>query len=109
MIDHELILRQIPAEEKTLTPPPSVFYVRIHPVQRLPINLRPRKLRKARNSCGSADVIVYEDRQSLFGSSDEISDVETLSKPKARTRQSGTGQVRPVKSPQAAEERDVHR
>jgi signal recognition particle subunit SEC65 len=106
-IDHEAILRQIPTEEKTLTPPPSVFHARIHPVKRSPIMLRPRKSRKARNSCGSADMIVHEDPQSPSGSSDETSDVETPSKPRARTRQSSTGQVRPVKSLQAAEESDV--
>jgi len=107
VIDYEAILQQIPAEEKTLTPPPSVFHARIHPFRRSPIMLRPRKLRKARNSCGSADIIVHEDPQSPSGSSDETSDVDTPSKPKARTRQSGTGQVRPVKLSQAAEESDV--
>jgi len=56
--------------------------------------LRPRKSRKARNSCGSIDIIVHEDPQSSSGSLDETSDVETLSKPRARTRQSGTGQTR---------------
>ena len=107
VIDHEAILRQIPAEEKTLTPPSSVFHARIHPFKRSPIVLRPRKSRKARNSCGSADIIVHEDPQSPSGSSDETSDVETPSKLRARTRQSGTGQLRPVKSSQAAEESDV--
>jgi hypothetical protein len=98
VIDHESILRQIPAEEKTLTPPPSVFHARIHPVKRSPIMLRPRKSRKARHSCGSADIIVHEDPQSPSGSSDETSDVETPSKPRARTR---------LKTTQAAEESDV--
>jgi len=107
VIDHEAILRQIPAEEKTLTPPPSVFYARIHSFKRSPIKLRPRKSRKARNSCGSTDIIVHEDPQSPSGSSDETSDVETPSKPRARTQQFGTGQVRSVKSSQAAEESDV--
>jgi len=107
VIDHEAILRQIPAEEMTLTPPPSVFHARIHPFKRSPIKLRPRKSRKARNSCGSADIIVHEDPQSPSGSSDETSDVDTPSKPRARTRQSGTGQMRSVKSPQAAEESDI--
>jgi hypothetical protein len=107
VIDHEAILRQIPAEEKSLTPPPSVFHARIHPVKRSPIMLRPRKSRKARNSCSSTDIIVYEDPQSPFGSSDETSDVETPSKPRACTRQFGTGQMRSVKSSQAAEESDI--
>ena len=70
--------------------------------------LRPRKSRKARNSCGSADIIVHEDPQSPSGSSDETSDVETPSKPRARTPQSGTGKIRSVKSSQAVEEGDVH-
>ena len=106
VIDHEAILRQMPAEEKALTPPPSVFHARIYPFERSPIMLRPRT-RKARNSCGSADIIVHEDPQSPSGSSDETSDVETPSKPRTRTRQSGTGQIRSVKSSQAAEESDV--
>jgi len=64
IIDHEVILRQIPAKEKTLTPLPSVFHTRIHPFKRSPIMLRPRKSRKARNSCGSVDIIVHEDPKS---------------------------------------------
>ncbi|KAH8585875.1 hypothetical protein B0O99DRAFT_646021, partial [Bisporella sp. PMI_857] len=107
VIDHEAILRQIPAEEKSLTPPPSVFHARIYPFKRSPIMLRPRKSRKARNSCGSAGIIVHEDPQSPSGSSDETSDVETPSKPGARTRQSSTRQMRSIKSSQAAEERDI--
>ena len=58
VIDHEAILRQIPAEEKNLTPPPSVFHARIHPFTQSPILLRPRQSRKARNSCGATDMIV---------------------------------------------------
>jgi hypothetical protein len=49
-------------------------------------------------------IIVREDLQSLSGLSDETSDVETLSKPRACTCYSGTGQVRPVKLSQAAKE-----
>jgi hypothetical protein len=67
--------------------------------------LRPRKSRKARNSCGSAGIIVHKDPQSPSSSSDEILDVETPSKPRACTRQSGTGQMRSVKS---SEESNVH-
>jgi hypothetical protein len=107
VIDHKAILRQIPVEEKTLTPPPSVFHARIHLFERSPIMLRPRKSRKARNSCGSADIIVHEDPQSPSGSSGETSDVKTPSKLKASTRQSSTGQIRSVKSSQAAEKSDV--
>jgi hypothetical protein len=107
VIDHEAILRQIPAEEKALTPPASVFKARVHPFKRSPIQLRPRKSRKARSSCSTVDITVHEDPQSPSGSSDETSDVETPSKPRARTRQSGTGQMRSVKSSQAAEESDV--
>ncbi|KAH6667181.1 hypothetical protein B0J14DRAFT_629544 [Halenospora varia] len=109
VIDHETILRQIPAEEKALTPPPSVFHARMHPFERSPIMLRPRKSQKARNSCGSADIIVHEDPQSPSGSSDETSDVETPSKRRVRTRQSSTGQTRSVKPSQVVEESNVHR
>ncbi|TVY90595.1 hypothetical protein LAWI1_G003827 [Lachnellula willkommii] len=107
VIDHETILRQIPAEEKTSTPPPSAFRTRIYPFKRSPIMLRPRKPRKARNSCDSANIIVHEDPQSPSGSSDETSDFETPSKPKARTHQSDTRQMRSAKTSQAAEESDV--
>ncbi|KAG9241154.1 hypothetical protein BJ878DRAFT_522142 [Calycina marina] len=107
VIDHEAILRQIPAEEKALTPPPSVFYARIHSFKRSPIKLRPRKSRKARNSCGSADTIVHEDPQSPSSSSDEAADVDTPSKSRARTRRAGTGQMRSIKSSQAVEESDI--
>ena len=106
VIDHEAILRQIPAEDKTLTPPSSVFHARIHPFKREPILLRPRKPRKARNSCASA-IIVHEDPQSPSGSSDETSDFETPSKPKARARRSNTGQMRSAKTSQVVEESDV--
>ncbi|CAG8982299.1 hypothetical protein HYALB_00014022 [Hymenoscyphus albidus] len=107
VIDHETILQQIPAEEKMLTPPHSVFHARIYPFERSPIMLRPRKLRKARNSCGSVNIIVHEDPQSPSGSSDETSDIETPSKQRAHTHQSNVGQVRPVRKSQAAEESDV--
>ncbi|RDL30224.1 Uncharacterized protein BP5553_10502 [Venustampulla echinocandica] len=107
VIDHEAILRQIPPEEKTLTPPPSVFHARIHPFKRSPIILRPRKSRKARNSCGSVDILLHEDPQSPSSSSDETSDVETPSKSRARTNQSGTGQIHSINSSQTAEDRDV--
>ncbi len=102
VIDHEAILRQIPAEEKTLTPLPSVFHARIHHFKRSPIMLRSRKSRKARSSCGSAEMIVHEGPQSPSGSSDEASDVETPSKPKVCMRLSNTGQMCSVKKSQAA-------
>lgn len=107
VIDYEAILRQIPADEKTLTPPPSVFHVRIHPFKRSPIMLRPRRPRRSRNSYGSADIIVYEDPQSLSGSSEETSDVKTPSKSRACIYQSGTGQICSVKSLQAAKETNI--
>ncbi|KAH8591188.1 hypothetical protein B0O99DRAFT_632694 [Bisporella sp. PMI_857] len=107
VIDHEPILRQIPAEEKSLTPLPSAFRARIYPFKRSPVMLRSRKPRKAKNSCGSTEIIVHEDPQSPSGSSDETSDVETPSKPGAQTRQSGAGQMRSIKSSQAPEERDI--
>ncbi|KAL5312936.1 hypothetical protein ACEPPN_019362 [Leptodophora sp. 'Broadleaf-Isolate-01'] len=107
VIDHEEILRQIPADEKTLTPPPSVFHARIYPFKRSPIMLRPRKSRKARNSCGSVEITLHEDPQSPSGSSDEASDIDTPSKSRARTRQAGTGQMRSIKSSQVVEESDI--
>ena len=107
VIDHEAILRQIPAEDKTLTPPPSVFHARIHPFERSPIILRPRKSRKARNSCGSAGITSHKDPQSPSSSSGETSDVDTPSKSMARTRQAGTEQIRSVKSSQAVEESHI--
>ena len=107
VIDHEAILRQIPAEDKTLTPPPSVFHARIHPFVRSPIMLRPRKSRNARKSCGSAEITLHEDPKSPSGSSDETSDIDTPSKSRARTRQAGNGQMRSIKSSQAVEESDI--
>jgi hypothetical protein len=107
VIDHEAILRQIPAKEKALTPLLSIFYAQIHPFTQSLIMLRPRKSQKARNSCGSVDIIVHEDPQSLSGSSDETSDVETPSKPKARMRQCCTGEIHSAKSLQVAKESDV--
>jgi hypothetical protein len=105
-IDHEAILQQIPAEEKALSPPLSVFYARIHPFKWSPIILR-LTTRKARNSCGSADITVHEDPQSPSVSSDESPNVETPSKPRAPTRQSGTGQMHSAKSSQAAEKSEA--
>lgn len=105
-IDYEAILQQIPAEEKTLTPPPSVYQARIHSFQRSPIVLRARKTRRVRSSCGSI-MTVHKDPQTPSGSSDETSDIETLSKPIALIRQYDTRQVRPAKSSQAAEESNV--
>jgi len=94
VIDYERILRQIPAEEKALTPPSSVFYARIHPFERSPIMLRPRKSRKASNTSGSTDI--NEDPQTLSGSSDETSEVETPSKPRVRIGQSGPEQMNSI-------------
>jgi hypothetical protein len=108
VLNHEAILRQIPTKEKTLTPPPSVFYVRINPFKRSLIMLRPRKSQKARNSYGSTDITVHEDLQSPSSSLDKTLDVETPSKPRACTRQSRTRQMCSVKSSQAAKESDVH-
>jgi hypothetical protein len=106
VIDYEAILRQIPAEEKARTPPPSVFRARIHPFERSPIMLRPRKSRKARSSCGSVDIKVYEDPQNPSSSSDESSDIETPSKPRTHTAQSRTGSSHAINISQA-EESDV--
>jgi hypothetical protein len=102
VIDHETILQQIPAEEKALTPPSSVFQARIYPVERSPIILRPRKPRKARRSCSSIDIKVYEDPQSPSSSSDESLDIETPSKPRTGTAQSGFRQSYATNTSQAA-------
>ncbi|KAI9738100.1 MAG: hypothetical protein M1818_005528 [Claussenomyces sp. TS43310] len=76
-IDHEEILRQIPLEDKALSPPSSVYTARIRPVIRSPIRLRSRKPQKSRNSCNSTDVTAPEDLASPSSSSDEAPDVET--------------------------------
>lgn len=52
-------------------------------------------------------MIVHKGPQSPSGSSDEALNVETPSKPRARMRLSNTGQMRPVKKSQAAQESDV--
>jgi hypothetical protein len=52
---------------------------------------------------------VHEDSRSSSGSSDETLDVETLRKPRVRTRQSGTERIHSVKSSQATKESDRHR
>ncbi len=108
VIDHEAILQQIPAEDRTLTPPSSVYQARIHPVQRSPIVLRPKKSRKARNSCSSTDRKVHEDPQSPPSSSNESSDIETPSKSMARSGQSRIRQSRETNTSRAAEESDTH-
>jgi tRNA A-37 threonylcarbamoyl transferase component Bud32 len=90
------------AEEKALTLPSLVFQARIHLVERSLIILRPRKSQKARSSCSSIDIKVYEDSQSPSGSSDESSDIETPSKPRTCTAQSGFGQSYAINTSQAA-------
>jgi hypothetical protein len=91
VIDHESVLRQIPVEEKALTPPSSVFNARIYPVNRSPIKLRPRKSRHGRSSCGS--IPVHKDATDPSSSSDELSDAETPSKPSSHARQPGKKQA----------------
>jgi hypothetical protein len=51
---------EIVEDIENLTPPSSVFHARIHLFKRSLIILRPRKSRKARNSYGSANIIVHE-------------------------------------------------
>lgn len=109
VIDHEAILQQIPAEDRALTPPSSVYQARIHPLQRSPIVLRPRKSRKARNSCSSTDRKVHEGPQSPPSSSDEFSDIETPSKSMASSGQTRIRQSRGTNTLRAAEEIGVHR
>jgi hypothetical protein len=48
--------------------------------------LRPRKLRKARNSYGSIDIIVHKDPRSPSSLLDKTLDVKTLSKLRASKR-----------------------
>lgn len=103
VIDPEAILQQIPAKLKALTPPSSVFQARIHPVGRSPIMLRPRNSRKARSGCRSPDIIVHEDPKSSSASSDESSDIHTLSKPKKRTaksRATKSNAINPSRAPE---------
>lgn len=69
--------------------------------------LRPRKPRKARNSCGSTNIQVHEDPRSPSSSSNESSDVETPSKPRDHTASFKIRQAHATKTSQAAEERDV--
>ncbi len=88
VINHETILRQIPAKQKALTPPSSVFQARIYPVERSLIMLRPRKSQKARRSYNSIDIILHEDLHSPSSLSDKSLDIKTLSKPMTRTAQS---------------------
>lgn len=97
----------MPPEEKALTPPPSVSHARIHPFNRLPTILRPRRSRKSKHSCGSPDIILQEDPQSPSGPLDDTSDVETPSKSRARTNQSSTGQMHSINSSHAAEGNNV--
>jgi hypothetical protein len=63
--------------------------------------------RKARRSCGSVDIKVYEDPQSPSDSSDESSDVETPSKPRICTAQSGIRQSSGSINTSQASESDV--
>jgi hypothetical protein len=103
VISHETILQQIPAEEKALTPPSSVFQARIHPLEWSPMMLRPRRSRNARSSCGSTDITVHEDPQSPSGSSDESSDIEIPSRPRTRTADSGIKLSHAINTSQALE------
>jgi hypothetical protein len=105
VIDYETILRQILAKERALTPPSLVFRPRIHPFERSPIMLRPRK---ARNTCSSTNITVHKDLQSPLGLSDEALDIETLSKPRTRTAQTRNKLSYAVNTSKASG-RDVHR
>src|SRR5450432_1806448 len=106
MIDYKAILQQIPAEERALTPPPSVFQARIRPFQQSPVILKPRKP-WTRNSCSSTDITVHDDLQSPSSSSDESPDIETPSKPRTRSAQSRLKQSYTTNTSQAAGS-DVH-
>ncbi|TAQ86187.1 hypothetical protein B7494_g5489 [Chlorociboria aeruginascens] len=106
-MDYDIILRQIPVEEKAMTPESSPFKARIHPFDRSPIMLRSRKPRKSRSSCGSTDIKIHEDPPSPSDSSDESSDVETPTKPKNRTVQSGPRESQAAEKSQSAKESNV--
>lgn len=69
--------------------------------------LRPRKSRKARNSCGSTDIHLHEDTQSPSSSSDESSDIETPTKPRDCTAPSGIRQSHAARTSHAVEERNI--
>ncbi|KAI9738026.1 MAG: hypothetical protein M1818_005454 [Claussenomyces sp. TS43310] len=93
-IDYDAVLRQIPIEDGVLTPPPSVYRARRHPfVRPSPIKLRPRRRRKSRDSCGSANIIINEDPRSPSGSSDESQDYATPIKSRPRTREAQSRQT----------------
>jgi hypothetical protein len=108
VIDHKTILQQIPAKEKALTPPSLVFQARIHPVERSPIMLRPRKSQKARSSRGSIDTKVYNDSQSPTSSSDESLDIETPSKLRTRRVKSKPKQSYTLNTSQGEESNVQH-
>jgi hypothetical protein len=91
----------MPAKEKALTPLSLVFQARIHPVKQSLIILRPRKSQKARSSYSSIDIKVYKDPQSPSSSLDKSSDIETSSKPRTRTVQSGFRQSYAINISQA--------
>ncbi|PSS25711.1 hypothetical protein M430DRAFT_33320 [Amorphotheca resinae ATCC 22711] len=100
VIDHEAILRQIPPDEKAMTPPPSGFQARVHLVKRSPVG----KHKQGKNSCDIIDV--HEDPESPSSSSDDFSEVETPRKPKARTTQPGNRPAN-VKTPQIPEQNGI--
>jgi hypothetical protein len=64
--------------------------------------------RKARRSCGSVDIKVYEDPPSPSSSSDESSDVITPSKPRTRTARSRIRQSSDTINPSQAAGGNVH-
>ncbi|KAK2625378.1 hypothetical protein QTJ16_005747 [Diplocarpon rosae] len=104
VIDFEEVLRQIPEEDKALTPPSSVYQARSSSFVRSPIKLRPRKPQQARNSCRSAEATLDEDPQGSSGTFDEPSDVDTPSKPKAHVRRSDPRQMQSIESSDVLEE-----
>jgi hypothetical protein len=63
--------------------------------------LRPRKSQKARSSCGSIDITVHKDLQSLSSLSDKSLDIKTLSKLRAFAAQPKTRQSYAINTSQA--------
>jgi hypothetical protein len=108
VIDPNVILQQMPSEKKALKSlKGSAFYAQIHPYDRSLVMLRSKKPRKARNSCGSADIIINKDPQSPSGSLNETLDIKTLCKPRVCTRQFSAGQMYSAKLSQATKESDI--
>ncbi len=83
-IDYEEILRQIPPEERALTPSPSAFKSRVRPLDRSPYKIRTRK-RLNFGGCNDVNTEDFQRSQSSSSPSDD-SDADTLSKRSSQFR-----------------------